>query len=45
MKISSVQHDFIEVSADVVNVFGIKMNPRQAVHTAHAEELKSPLKA
>ena len=44
MKISSVQHDF-EVSADVVNVVGIKMDPKQAVHTAYVEELKNPLKA
>ena len=44
MKISSVQHDS-EVSADVMNVVGIKMVPRQAVHAAYVEELKSPLKA
>ena len=44
MKISSVQHDS-EVSADVVNVVGTKMDPRQAAHTEYVEELKSPLKA
>ena len=33
MKISSVQHDF----ANVVNVVGIKMEPKPVVHTAYVE--------
>ena len=44
MKISSIQHNS-EVSKDVVNVVGTKMDLIQAVHTAYVEELKSPLKA
>ena len=44
MKILSVLHDS-EIFANIVSTVGTKMDPRLAVHTAYAEELKSPLKA
>ena len=43
MKILSILYDS-EVFANVVSTVG-KMDPRLAVHTVYAEELKSPLKA
>ena len=43
MKILSILYDS-EVFANVVSTVG-KMDPRLAVHTAYAEELKSSLKA